>query len=130
MVICARFLNYKTTVFNSMPYGLFIEGDSLDLISRNGDVASNQNRERKILQAILGQGSKDDKDNLGIGVYKQYGKAEEGFNIVSLVSSLYTISLKIEVILHNLLQNISENCKVGGYFIGTCYDGSKHYLKP
>ena len=116
--ICARFLNYKTK-FNSMPYGLFIEGDSGRNI-RNGDAASTE-QGKKILQAILGQGSKD-KDNLGIGVYNHFGKGEQGFDIVSCQFALHYF-FENKVTLHNLLQNISENCKVGGYFIGTCYDG-------
>ena len=23
------------------------------------------------------------------------------------------------------MRNINENCKIGGYFIGTCYDGKR-----
>ena len=28
-------------------------------------------------------------------------------------------------ILNEYLKNVSENCKINGYFIGTCYDGNK-----
>ena len=27
------------------------------------------------------------------------------------------------------MQNVSENCKIGGYFIGTCYDGERVFNK-
>jgi len=116
---CARFLNYKKR-FRAMPSALFIEGNS-SLNIRNGDAAANQ-KGKEIIMAILGQGSKD-ASKLGAGVYKQYGKAKEGFNIVSCQFALHYF-FENQEILHNFLRNVSENCKVGGHFIGTCYDGA------
>lgn len=58
-------------------------------------------------------------------IHKNYDKiAENGFNIIS---SQFTIHyyFKNEMTLRGYLQNLSDNCMKGGYFIGTCYDGSR-----
>jgi len=50
------------------------------------------------------------------------GIANERFDIISCQFSLHYY-FKDESTLRGYLQNISENCHKGGYFIGTCYDG-------
>jgi hypothetical protein len=58
-------------------------------------------------------------------IHKNYDKiAEDGFTIIS---SQFTIHyyFKNEMTLRGYLQNLSDNCMKGGYFIGTCYDGKK-----
>ena len=116
---CARYLNYKKR-FNTMPAALFIEGNS-SLNLRNGDAATNS-RGKQILAAIFGKGPKDE-GKLGSAVYKQYGTGKDGFNIVSCQFALHYF-FENQSTLQNILRNISENCKVGGHFIGTCYDGA------
>ena len=49
-----------------------------------------------------------------------------GFDIISSQFSLHYY-FKDEMTLNGYLQNLSDNCKNGGYFIGTCYDGKKIY---
>ena len=117
--ICARFLNYKKRT-RSMPGALFIEGSSA-LNIRNGDAAATQ-QGKDILRAIFGDGPKD-KEKIGAALYRQYGKGKDGFNIVSCQFATHYF-FENQNILQNFLRNISENCSVGGYFIGTCYDGS------
>ena len=53
----------------------------------------------------------------------QYGKAINGFNVASCQFALHYF-FQDQVSLKGFLQNVSENTKVGGHFIGTCYDGS------
>jgi hypothetical protein len=60
---------------------------------------------------------------LGKGVYRQYGKAADGFNISSCQFALHYFFETIEK-LNNFIKNLSECTKVDGYFIGTCYDGN------
>jgi len=58
-------------------------------------------------------------------IHKNYDKsAERGFNIIS---SQFTVHyyFKDEITLRGYLQNLSDNCVKGGYFIGTCYDGNR-----
>ena len=69
-----------------MPYGLFITGNSSQNL-RNGDAAATT-KGKEIINAILGKGPKDEI-KLGKGVYKQYGKGKDGFDIVSCQFALH-----------------------------------------
>lgn len=115
---CARYLNYSKR-FSQIPRALFINGNS-KLNIRNGD-ALFSDKGKEIVQAIIGKGPKD-KDTLGEGVYMNYGIGKEGFDIVSCQFAIHYFFENPEI-LNNFLQNVSENCKEGGYFIGTSYDG-------
>ena len=82
---CARYLNYRKD-FKVMPYCLFAIGNSSENI-KNGQAFDNE-KTKLITKAIFGEGPKD-KDKLGLGVYRQYGKANEGFNISSCQFALH-----------------------------------------
>ena len=45
--------------------------------------------------------------------------------ILFQISFQFTTSSEDPVKLNNFLRNVSESCKEGGYFIGTCYDGKR-----
>ena len=57
-------------------------------------------------------------------VPKYKGLCKKGFDIISSQFSIHYY-FKDELTLRTYIQNISENIKKGGYFIGTCYDGMK-----
>ena len=117
---CARYLNYKKR-YNMMPDALFVRANS-GLNIRSGD-ACFTDKGRLITRAVFGEGSKDETI-LGGGVYKQFAKGKDGFDIVSNQFSIhYFFENKLK--LNNFLRNVSECCKLGGYFIGTSYDGKK-----
>ena len=116
--VCARYLNYRKK-FKIMPAGLFVNGNSSVNI-RNTD-AIYTDKGKQITKAIFGEGSKDEKI-LGKGVYKQYGKSKDGFDISSIQFALHYM-FENNLTLQNFLRNISECTKVGGYFIATSYDG-------
>lgn len=116
--VCARYLNYRKK-FKIMPAGLFVNGNSSVNI-RNTD-AIYTDKGKQITKAIFGEGPKDEKV-LGKGVYKQYGKAKDGFHISSIQFALHYM-FENNLTLQNFLRNISECTKVGGYFIATSYDG-------
>ena len=61
-----------------MPSALFVNGNS-SLNIRNGD-AFNTQKDKELTSAIFGNGPKD-QVQLGKGVYKQYGVAEDGFHV-------------------------------------------------
>ena len=115
---CARFLNYRKQ-FRSMPYALFVQANSALNIRSTEACATDKGKE--ITRAVFGDGPKDAK-KLGKGVFRQYGKGEEGFDVVSNQFSIHYFFKDIET-LTGFLRNVSECCKVGGYFIGTSYDG-------
>ena len=117
---CARYLNYKKR-YSMMPDALFVRANS-GLNIRSGD-ACFTDKGRLITRAVFGEGSKDETI-LGGGVYKQFAKGKDGFDIVSNQFSIhYFFENKLK--LNNFLRNVSECCKLGGYFIGTSYDGKK-----
>jgi len=115
---CARFLNYRKK-FHSMPYALFVNGNSGANI-RSGSAMLND-RAVQITKAVFGSGPKDD-DKIGKGVARQYGKGEDGFNISSCQFALHYF-FENQVTFQSFIRNVAECTKLGGYFIGTSYDG-------
>jgi len=116
---CARYLGERLNS-SSIPKVIYLHGDS-SLNIRDGDAFKDVGT-KKYARAIFGQGPKE--KTLGNGVYKQYGKGLNGFDIVSNQFSIHYF-FGNNINLNNFLRNVSECCKVGGYFIGTCYDGKK-----
>jgi hypothetical protein len=118
--VCARYLDIKQTK-RSIPDAVFIHGDSSKEI-RTGQAAISE-RYRLITRAIFGEGAKD-ASLLGRGVYPQYGRGADGFDICSVQFAIHYF-FENSMKLHTFLQNASECTKLGGYFIGTCFDGSR-----
>jgi hypothetical protein len=116
---CARFLNYRKK-FHSMPYALFVNGNS-GVNIKSGQAIFNE-KGKQIVHALFNEGPKDE-GLLGKGVFRQYGKATDGFNISSCQFALHYFFETIEK-LNNFIKNVSECTKVDGYFVGTCYDGN------
>jgi hypothetical protein len=118
--VCARYLDIKKTK-NNIPDAIFIHGDSSKEI-RSGQAAISE-RYRLITRAIFGEGAKD-ASVLGRGVYPHYGRGENGFDICSVQFAIHYFFENI-MKLHTFLQNVAECTKLGGYFIGTCFDGAR-----
>jgi hypothetical protein len=118
--VCARYLDIKKAKRN-IPDAIFIHGDSSKEI-RAGQAAISE-RYRLITRAIFGEGAKD-ASLLGRGVYPHYGRGAEGFDICSVQFAIHYFFENI-MKLHTFLQNVSECTKLGGYFIGTCFDGAR-----
>ena len=123
----ARYLKERKQ-FKMMPNALFVVGNS-SLNIRDGS-AFTTDKEKMINRAVFGNGPKDRKI-LGEGVYRHYGVANGGFNVVSCQFALHYFFESVKIF-HSFLKNISECTAMGGYFIGTCYDGKKVFelLKP
>lgn len=117
---CARYLRMKKK-YKTMPGALFIQADS-SINIKNGDACFSE-KGKQIVKAIDGDGPRDEK-LLGKGVYKRYGIGKYGFNIISNQFSIHYF-FKNRNSFYNFIRNLSENCKVGGLCIGTCYDGGK-----
>ena len=115
---CARYLGYRRTT-KVMPHALFVHGNSS--INIRNATAMYSDKDKQITKAVFGQGAKDVKE-LGKGVYNQYGVAADGFNVCSIQFAIHYMFENKES-LHNFLRNVSETTAVGGYFIGTSYDG-------
>jgi mRNA (guanine-N7-)-methyltransferase len=115
---CARYLNYCKSNKN-MPGALFVNGNSSYNI-KNGSAMLND-KAKQITKAVFGIGKKDERE-LGKGVYKQFGKAEEGFNISSCQFALHYFFESPETF-QGFMVNLADCTKLGGYFIGSAYDG-------
>ena len=113
----ARYLNYKKSRKN-IPEAVFMHGDSGELYNEKG-ITNEQYL--NIYQAILGNGPKDEK-LLGKNVFKKYGIAKDGFEICSCQFAIHYFFKSVNT-LENFVQNVINNTQVGGYFIGTSYDG-------
>ena len=118
--VCARYLDIKR-VKRNIPDAVFIHGDSSKEL-RSGQAAISE-RYRLITRAIFGEGPKD-ASILGRGVYPQYGRGADGFDICSVQFAIHYF-FENSMKLHTFLQNVSESTKLGGYFIGTCFDGAR-----
>jgi len=115
---CARFINYRKK-FKVMPDALFVNGNSSVNIRNTSGIYSE--KDKQITNAVFGQGAKDMK-LLGKGVYKEYGIGTNGFDVCSIQFAIHYM-FETQETLQNFLRNVSEVTKVGGYFIGTSYDG-------
>jgi hypothetical protein len=118
--VCARYLESKKNKRN-IPPAIFIHGDSSKEI-KTGQAAISE-RYRIILRSIFGEGPKD-ASILGRGVYPHYGRGVDGFDICSVQFAIHYFFEDIKKV-HTFLQNVSECTKLGGYFIGTCFDGAR-----
>jgi len=116
---CARYLNFRKK-YHRMPGALFVNGNSGSNI-RNAKAPISE-KDKQITMAVFGQGPKD-KVELGAGVYKWYGAGESGFHVSSCQFALHYF-FENERTIHSFLRNVSECTRVGGHFIGTCYDGN------
>lgn len=98
---------------------LFVVGDS-GLNIRSGQAFQTE-KEKQIIRAVFGTGPKD-ATVLGKGVYAHYGVAESGFQVSSCQFAMHYFFENTKSV-HSFLRNITECTKVGGYYVGTCYDG-------
>jgi hypothetical protein len=118
---CTRYLKEKQKKY-AIPKCMFLSGNSSQNI-KNGSAFGDKQRNALIMNALYGEGNKN-PDDIGKAVADLYGIAEKGFDIISNQFSTHYF-FKTKQTLLEFVKNLSENCKVGGYIIGTCYDGEK-----
>jgi hypothetical protein len=117
---CARYLNTRKKFPRAMD-AIFLHGNS-GLNIRSGD-AFITDKEKRIARAIFGNGPKDRKV-IEEGVFRSHGIGQEGFQISSCQFALHYFFENAKT-LHSFLRNVADCTALGGYFIGTCYDGKK-----
>jgi hypothetical protein len=118
--VCARYLNYAQR-YAIIPKALFLHGNSSHNI-KDGS-ALYDDKSRQIIKALFGEGTKNEV-LLGKGVYNNYGIVKNGFNISSIQFAMHYM-FESENVLNEFIKNITQCTALEGYFIGTCYDGSK-----
>ena len=109
---------------NEKTKALFLQYDTSKSI-KGGEGCIGEHIERnKLLIDILYDRQRSLPKELRPLVPKYKGLCKKGFDIISSQFSIHYY-FKDELTLRTYIQNISENIKKGGYFIGTCYDGMK-----
>ena len=84
-------------------------------------------RSNQIVQAVFGIGSKKAED-IGKGLAEVYGLGVQGYEISSCQFALHYFFERKES-LFGFVSNLAECTKIGGYFIGTAYDGKKLFQR-
>ena len=120
---CARYLKLKREN-KRIPGALFVIGNSGYNI-RSGEAMKNE-KSKQITKSVFGSIAKDKK--LGKAVEKYHGIGENGFDVCSCQFAVHYF-FQDKQVLNRFLKNVAECTKLGGYFIGTCYDGKKIFNK-
>ncbi len=116
---CARLLDSRRDN-KFAPYGLFVHGNSSQNI-RSGAAMLND-KAKQITAAVFGESGKRPGSEIGKGVARQYGKGAAGFNVASCQFAIHYFFSDPQA-LQGFLKNVAECTAMGGYFIGTSYDG-------
>lgn len=123
---CSRYLDMRLK-YKKYPDCIFLRGNSALNIRQTGEAFSTE-KEKKIVNVLFGNATRDEASKLGSSVAKNYAVAETGFQISSCQFALHYF-FENKTKLYNFLQNLEECTKVNGYFIGTCYDGKTVFQK-
>lgn len=110
-------IDYNTKMF-------FLQGDCGKNI-KSGNFTDNMNY--KNIYEILWNGN-NNISNLGKIDKELLGICANGFNVISCQFALHYF-FKNETTFNNFLNNLEENIKDDGIFIGTCFDGKTIYNK-
>jgi mRNA (guanine-N7-)-methyltransferase len=127
---CVRYYQTKEKYkrmdkLDEIPDMIFSAGDTSKSIN-NGDCTTDPTY--KQLLKVLFANEEIHKDKLSENMQKLWGKANNKFEICSIQFALHYYFKDIET-LRGVLKNISDNTKIGGYFIGTCFDGKTIFEK-
>ena len=106
------------------PKAMFIQYDTSKSIKGGSGGVGEHVERNKLLLDILYDRQKALPKELRPIVPKFKGLGKRGFDVISSQFSIHYY-FSDELTLRTYMQNISENLKKGGHFIGTCYDGIK-----
>lgn len=115
---CARYLNYSKRT-KRMPKAIFSVGDATLNIRDGTGISAGIDQAANM--AVFGMRT---EGKLPQGIRSAFGIGKSGFDVCSLQFAIHYM-FKNSRTFNNCLRNIAEVTKVGGYFIGTCYDGAK-----
>ena len=106
------------------PKSIFMQYDTSEIITeKTGLIGENQELNSALID-ILYEKNRNIPKKYASYIKRYGGLGKKGFDIISSQFSFHYYC-KDELSLRNYMSNLSENCKTGGYFIGTCYDGTK-----
>lgn len=121
---CVRYLQEKKKLCSLR--AIFVVGDtSLNIRDGSAFALSGTDIHGQLSNAIFGIG---ENTSIFKNVHDHYGIGSHGFDISSVQFSIHYFFQNSEI-LHGFLKNICECTALGGYFIGTCYDGQTIFNK-
>jgi hypothetical protein len=116
---CVRYLREYYKMWDKInPRALFLEGNS-SLSIRRGE-AFDRPEHKEIAAAVFS--SSTVKPGLGKVVVRAAGIGKDGFHISSCQFAIHYFFGDLDT-LHGFMRNVAECTRMGGYFIGTCFDG-------
>ena len=125
--VCVRYLETKSKRRNLFD-ALFIAGDSSKKIMGEEfaiqEDKEDEQKSRFVFQQVMGL--KEKSRIYGSYIEKNYGVARDLFDVGSIQFALHYM-FKNKDTFHTFMKNCADTIKVGGYFIGTCYDGAKMF---
>jgi len=122
---CARYVNIRQQKRGGvLPNVLFLKGDTSKNI-KDGN-AFDQDKYKKMADGVFGNISRDDAKSIGAGLGLVWGRGKSGFDIVSCQFAMHYY-FKNKELCGEFLKNVAECTKIGGHFIGTCFDGELIY---
>ena len=111
-----------------VPYAVFSRGDCGSVIREAGQSIEHSRSldvdvYQAIKQTVFGE-RQHDANLVGKELSEYYGIGREGFDVSSIQFAMHYFWKDVKT-LHTFMRNVSECTKVGGHFIGTCYDGRR-----
>ena len=118
---CVRYHQYRQKQLQQHKKPIscyFLVGDSGKNIA-SGEASGKLPDYQNLARILWGNVSKSKIDSV---LRKIHGVAKAQFDIVSVQFALHYFFVNGPTLL-SFLQNVCQNTKIGGYFIGTCFDG-------
>ena len=116
--IYGRYLDMKITSKGQLPPMIFVQGDSTRSIK---DATSGvTDFDKGILRTLYGSAAGATDALAAVEAMK--GQASKGFDVVSCMFAIHYM-FKDRDSVDGFLSNVADNLKIGGYFIGCCFDG-------
>ena len=113
----ARYLEQLVSKKEQIPPMVFIQASSTQNI--RDMTAGATDMDKNIIRALY---DFPEKAETPAGVEPMRGLAAKGFDVVSCMFALHYF-FKDRASVDGFLQNVSDNLKVGGFFVGCCFDG-------
>lgn len=122
---CARYVNMRQQKNRGrVPIAIFVKGDTSKNI--RAGVSFDQGQDIKIAKGVFGISTREEANNIGRGLGLAWDRGRRGFDIVSCQFALHYY-FKNQEVCGEFLKNVAECTKIGGHFIGTCFDGELIY---
>ena len=148
---CARYIQEKMKSKYPMkfkPFAMFVQGDCRKLIRASEastmegetkgspikgafhDENGNLSKYGEIVDVIFGNGVAGEalRRQVGPGVYKLHNIVKDGFHITSCQFAMHYFFENVKSV-HTFMRNIHDCTQIGGFFLGTCFDGESIFKK-